>query len=38
VTSLREVAVGKVHFDRPSSEAIEDWIEQTHRMPEKQDR
>jgi DNA-directed RNA polymerase subunit omega len=30
VTSLREVAAGRVHFDRPSSEAIEDWIQQTH--------
>jgi DNA-directed RNA polymerase subunit omega len=27
VTSLREVAAGRVHFDRPSSEAILDWIE-----------
>ena len=30
VTSLREVAAGRVHFDRPSSEAIEDWIQATH--------
>jgi DNA-directed RNA polymerase subunit omega len=26
VTSLREIAAGKVHFDRPSQEAIQDWI------------
>ena len=26
VTSLREIAMGTVHFDRPSHEAIEEWI------------
>jgi DNA-directed RNA polymerase subunit omega len=26
VTSLREIATGRVHFDRPSHEALEDWI------------
>jgi DNA-directed RNA polymerase subunit omega len=26
VTSLREIAAGRVHFDRPSHEALEDWI------------
>jgi DNA-directed RNA polymerase subunit omega len=31
VTSLREIAAGKVHFDRPSSEAIEEWIIATHK-------
>ena len=30
VTSLREVAKGKVHFDRRSSEVIQEWIEQMH--------
>ena len=29
VASLREIAAGKVHYDRPSSEAIEDWIQAT---------
>lgn len=28
VTSLREIAAGQVHFDRPSLEAVEEWIEQ----------
>jgi DNA-directed RNA polymerase subunit omega len=37
VTSLREVAAGRVHFDRPSSEAIEEWIQQTHRAIEKEE-
>jgi len=26
VTSLREIAAGKVHFDRPTNEAVEEWI------------
>lgn len=30
VASLREVASGRVHFDRPSADAIEDWIQETH--------
>ncbi len=29
VTSLREIAAGKVYFDRPSAEAVEEWIENT---------
>jgi DNA-directed RNA polymerase subunit omega len=37
VTSLREIAAGKVHFDRPSSEAIEDWIQEAHGLLEKED-
>ncbi len=31
VTALREIAAGKVHFDRTSSAAIEEWIEQMNR-------
>jgi DNA-directed RNA polymerase subunit omega len=27
VLSLREIAKGKVHFNRPSTEAVEEWIE-----------
>ncbi len=27
VTSLREIAAGKVHFHRPSHEVVEEWIE-----------
>ena len=27
VTSLREIAAGKVHFDRPSNDAVQEWIE-----------
>src|SRR6185295_9900724 len=27
VTALREIAAGKVHFDRPSNDAVSDWIE-----------
>jgi DNA-directed RNA polymerase subunit omega len=30
VASLREIAAGKVHFDRPSTEAVEEWIQITH--------
>jgi DNA-directed RNA polymerase subunit omega len=37
VASLREVASGRVHFDRPSAEAIEEWIQQTHAMSEKEE-
>ncbi len=37
VASLREIAAGKVHFDRPSSEAIEEWILQAHKNSEKED-
>lgn len=27
VLSLREIAAGKVHFNRPSQGAVEEWIE-----------
>jgi DNA-directed RNA polymerase subunit omega len=27
VLALREIAAGKVHFNRPSHEVIEEWIE-----------
>jgi len=27
VNSLREIAVGRVHFHRPSHEVVEEWIE-----------
>jgi len=27
VTALREIAKGKVHFDRSSHEAVQEWIE-----------
>jgi DNA-directed RNA polymerase subunit omega len=27
VVSLREIALGKVHYNRPSHQAIEEWIE-----------
>jgi DNA-directed RNA polymerase subunit omega len=35
VTSLREIAAGMVHFDRPSHEAIEEWIEKAPAPKEK---
>jgi DNA-directed RNA polymerase subunit omega len=35
VASLREIAAGRVHFDRPSSDAIEEWIQKTHAAAEK---
>jgi DNA-directed RNA polymerase subunit omega len=28
VTALREIAAGKVHYDRPSHEAVEEYIEE----------
>jgi DNA-directed RNA polymerase subunit omega len=31
VTALREIAAGKVHYDRPSTEAVQEWIELMHR-------
>jgi DNA-directed RNA polymerase subunit omega len=37
VASLREIAAGKVHFDRPSAEAIEEWIVHAHKQNEKED-
>ena len=27
VTALREIAGGKVHYDRSSNDAVEEWIE-----------
>lgn len=27
VSSLREIAAGKVHYDRSTNEAVADWIE-----------
>lgn len=29
VTALREIAAGKVHYDRPSHDAVAEWIERT---------
>jgi DNA-directed RNA polymerase subunit omega len=26
VTALREIAAGKVHFDRPSNDVVREWI------------
>jgi len=26
VTALREIAAGKVHFNRPSNDAVQEWI------------
>ena len=31
VTALREIAAGKVHFDRPSHDAVVEWIDVQHR-------
>lgn len=31
VTALREIAAGKVHYDRPSHDAVEEYIEELHR-------
>ncbi len=27
VTALREIAAGYIHFDRPTNDAVEEWIE-----------
>jgi DNA-directed RNA polymerase subunit omega len=32
VTSLREIASGKVHFDRTSNEAVQVWIDQQNKL------
>ena len=32
VTALREIASGRVHFDRPSNEAVSEWIEAQARL------
>ena len=26
VTALREIAAGKVHYDRPSNEVVQEWV------------
>ncbi|MCA9590769.1 MAG: DNA-directed RNA polymerase subunit omega [Myxococcales bacterium] len=31
VTALREIAAGKVHYDRPTNDAVREWIEQMRR-------
>ena len=31
VTALREIAAGKVHFDRITHQVVEEWIEQQHK-------
>jgi DNA-directed RNA polymerase subunit omega len=31
VTALREIAAGKVHYDRPSVEAVQEYIEELHK-------
>jgi hypothetical protein len=36
VASLREIAAGKVHFDRPSADAIEEWIQTVHNEQERE--
>ena len=28
VTSLREIAAGKVHYNRPSNEVVNEWVHQ----------
>jgi DNA-directed RNA polymerase subunit omega len=30
VTSLREIAAGKVHFNRSSHEVVNEWVRQQH--------
>ena len=30
VTALREIAAGKVHFDRPSNDVVQEWIKIQH--------
>lgn len=32
VTALREIAAGKVHYDRASNEAVQDWIDLQRRV------
>jgi DNA-directed RNA polymerase subunit omega len=31
VTALREIAAGRVHYDRPSNEAVREYIEELNR-------
>jgi DNA-directed RNA polymerase subunit omega len=30
VTSLREIAAGKVHFHRDTTEVVKEWLKETH--------
>lgn len=30
VTSLREIATGKVHFHRDTTEVVKEWLKETH--------
>jgi DNA-directed RNA polymerase subunit omega len=32
VTALREIAAGHVHFDRPTNDAVQEWIEKQHAL------
>jgi hypothetical protein len=32
VTALREIAAGKVHFDRASHDAVLEWIDGQHAL------
>ncbi len=32
VTALREIAAGHVHYDRPTNDAVQEWIEGQHRQ------
>ncbi len=34
VMSLREIASGRVHFDRPTSEVVNEWVRQQQLVPE----
>ena len=27
VTALREIAAGKVHYDRPSNDVVQEWVD-----------
>ena len=31
VTALREIATGRIHFDRTSNDVVQEWIEVQHR-------
>jgi DNA-directed RNA polymerase subunit omega len=35
VMSLREIAAGKVHFNRPASEVVNEWVRQQQAIPQK---
>lgn len=32
VTALREIAAAKVHYDRNTNEAVQDWVELQHKL------